>query len=323
MRNNMAMQRKKLGHTDIEVSEIAFGGVEIGMPYGIGVKGEADMLAEREAVALLHRAIEARINFFDTARLYGESERIMGRAFRDRRQEVVLASKCRHLRRPNGTLVPRTELEAYIRGSLQESLQTLQTDYIDLYMVHYADREILEIDEVISTFTRLRDEGLVRAIGVSVYKPDETQLTVSAGGWDAIQLPFNLMDQSHGVHFEQAFKQGVGIIVRSVLMRGMLTDGVGSMHPALHDVEQHIKGYRALLGQKFTGLPQFATQFALAHEAVSAVLVGIDKPTYLEDAVACANARHFDEALLAQARAMKYPRPAELNLAEWDKNGWL
>lgn len=317
------MRKKKLGHTGIEVSEIAFGGVEIGVPYGIGVKSESDMLAAHDAIALLHRAVDEGINFFDTARLYGDSERIMGLAFAGRRQQVVLASKCRHLRQADGQLVPRAELEQYIRGSLQESLHTLQTDYIDLYMVHYADEGILHTDEVAAIFSAIKAEGLVQAIGVSVYKPEETGQAIDAGIWDAIQLPFNLMDQSHGAYFGKAYDRGVGIIVRSVLMRGMLTDRMGRLHPALGDVERHIQGYRKLLAGNFTGLPQFATQFALSHEAVSSVLVGIDKPAYLDDAVACASGRYFDAGLLAQAQSMGYPTPDFLNLAEWDKKGWL
>lgn len=317
------MRKNKLGTTDIEVSEIAFGGVEIGVPYGIGVKNESDMLAEQDAIALLHRAVEEGINFFDTARLYGDSERIMGRAFNDRRTQVVLASKCRHLRRPDGKLVPRSELEAFIRGSLEESLRMLQTDYLDLYMVHYADAEVLQLDEVAAIFMALKQEGLVRSIGVSVYKSDETKQAIDAGMWEAIQLPFNLMDQSHGAHFEAAANQGVGIIVRSVLMRGLLTERIQTLHPALQEVERHISRYRSLVSEQFSGLPQLATKFVLAHEAVSSVLVGIDKEQYLTEALATTAGSAFDNLLLTELQQLAYPNPDFLNLAEWDKNGWI
>lgn len=318
------MRKKKLGKTGIDISEVAFGGVEIGVPYGIGVHSEADMLTEQDAIRLLYRAMDEGINFFDTARLYGESERIMGNAFQDRRKEIVLASKCRHFRQADGSLIPRADVERYILDSLQESLQMLKTDYIDLYMVHYADREIFEMEEVAQVFAALRDKGVVRAIGVSVYKPEETELAISSGVWDAIQLPFNLMDQAHGIHFQQARERGVGIIVRSVLMRGMLTDRLTKLHPALHNIEQHIQQYRTLSASAgFTGLPQFATQFALSHEAVSSVLVGIDKVEYLEAAIASASGSYFDGELLKQTQSMGFPQPEILNLAEWDKKGWL
>lgn len=306
------------------MSEVAFGGVEIGVPYGIGVHSEADMLAEQDAIELLDKAVDRGINFFDTARLYGESERIMGRAFADRRDKVVLASKCRHFRQADGKLIPPSDVKRFVRDSLQESLTQLKTDYIDLYMVHYADREILGMEEVAAVFSSLRDEGVVRAIGVSVYKAEETELAISSGVWDAIQLPFNLMDQSHGVHFPKAQERGVGVIVRSVLMRGMLTDRVKDLHPALGNIERHIQQYRVLSANAgFDGLPQFATQFALSHDAVSSVLVGIDKVAYLEDAIASASGAYLSEELLAQVQKMGYPQPESLNLAEWDKKGWL
>ncbi len=317
------MKKQKLGNTEIEVSEVAFGGVEIGVPYGIGVKSEADMLGDSDAIRLLHSAADEGINFFDTARLYGESERIMGEAFHDRRQDIALATKCRHLRKPDGKLIARVGLDRYIRDSLTESLTMLQTDYIDLYMVHYADMEILEIEEVAAVFTRLKEKGVVRAIGVSVYKPEETKRAISNGIWDAIQLPFNLMDQSHGVCFGEAYQQGVGVIVRSVLMRGMLTDRSGTMHSALAGVEKHIAQYRGLAKEGYTGLSQLATRFALAHEAVSSVLVGIDKQQYLLDAVDAMRGSKMDNGLRQRLQQLAYPDPSFLNLAQWDKNGWI
>src|SRR5690606_18932773 len=93
---NRFMFKRKLGNTGLMVSEIAFGGVEIGMPYGIGIQGEKDMLSEKQAITLLHTATDMGVNFFDTARMYGNSETLMGKAFRDRRKEVIIATKCFH-----------------------------------------------------------------------------------------------------------------------------------------------------------------------------------------------------------------------------------
>jgi len=317
------MKKRALGNTGIQISEIAFGGVEIGIPYGIGVKSEADMLTEADAIKLLHNALDSGINFFDTARLYGESERIMGKAFSDRRQKAILATKCRHLRDSNGEIPSYAGLNKRVQASLKESLQALRTDYIDLYMVHYADIDLLANEDVLNLFTKLREEGTARAIGVSVYKTEETRQAIQAHVWDAIQLPFNLMDQSQGHYFHDAAQNGIGIIVRSVLMRGMLSDRMPTLHPALKDVETHLAKYRRLLRAGFTHLPQLATKFALAHPEVSAVLVGIDKQAYLEDALNAVKGVYMDDDLLKEAQALAYPDPAFLNLAEWDKNGWL
>jgi len=317
------MQKRALGNTGIQVSEVAFGGVEIGLPYGIGVKSKADMLTEADAIKLLRDALDRGINFFDTARLYGESERIMGNAFYGRRQEVILATKCRHLKGSDGKIPSYKVLDELVYASLKESLKALRTDHIDLYMVHYADADLLTNEDVLRIFTKLREEGIVRAIGVSVYKTEETRQAIQAQAWNAVQLPFNLMDQSQGQYFRDAAQSGMGIIVRSVLMRGMLSDRMSQLHPALKDVEIHLARYRELLREGFVHLPQLATKFALAHPEVSAVLIGIDKQAYLEDALDAVKGVSMDDGLLKEAQALAYPDPAFLNLTEWDKKGWL
>src|SRR5690554_2137091 len=146
------MKKRKLGDTGMEVSEIAFGGVEIGMPYGIGIRSESDMLGEKEAIRLLHQAIDEGINFFDTARMYGNSEAIMGKAFEKRRNELIICTKCRHLRTDNGPLLSGDVLLKMIHSSLEESLSALRTDYLDIFMLHQGDLEILKNEEIADIF---------------------------------------------------------------------------------------------------------------------------------------------------------------------------
>lgn len=317
------MKRKALGRTGLQVSEIAFGGVEIGVPYGIGVQGREDMLSEREAISLLHEALEKGINFFDTARLYGESETIMGKAFASKRQDIVLATKCRHFRDSSGALPPDHALKAFIQNSLKESLRQLQTDYVDVYMLHYGDVEILGNETIAGVFQDLKDQGLIRATGVSTYLAEETALAISRGHWDVIQLPFNLMDQRHAGCFDDASANGVGIVVRSVLMKGLLSNRGRNLHPALADVERHIAHYQSLLGTEFPDLPTLATRFALSFESIASVLVGIDKPEYLHQALVTASGASMEPNTLKTASQMAYPEPEFLNLPHWDRMGWL
>lgn len=316
------MKNRPLGNTGIQVSEIAFGGVEIGMPYGIGVRGEEDMLSEREAVYLLHQARENGINFFDTARLYGQSESIMGKAFGSSRPEIVLATKCDHFRK-DGRLLADRELRPFILNSLQQSLKALRTDYLDVFMLHQADAEILQNPVIAEAFSELKQKQIIRATGASTYLASETGLAIDSGNWDVIQLPFNLMDQRQGVFFETASQNGVGLVIRSVLMKGLLSDRGKNLHPALADVEAHIRNYEALTGDQFPDLPTLATRFALSFAEVSSVLVGIDKMEYLQKALATASGDYMQEAMLQRARNLVYPDPSFLDLPHWDKMGWL
>jgi aryl-alcohol dehydrogenase-like predicted oxidoreductase len=138
-----------------------------------------------------------------------------------------------------------------------------------------------------------------------------------------IQLPFNLLDQRQEACFAEASEKGIGIMVRSVLLKGLLSDRGKHLHPALTKVEEHIERYHTIIDTSFTGLPAFATKFALSFPEISSVLVGIDKVEYLHQSLAAVNGRYLDEKTMLQARALAYPEPAFLNLAQWSKNGWL
>lgn len=316
------MKTRKLGKTDISVSEIAFGGVEIGMPYGIGVNSKEDMLSKDKAVALLHEALDKGINFFDTARMYGESEAIMGEAFYDRRDKIVLATKCRHFKDAAGNIPAPNVLKNTIEASLEESLGYLKTDYVDVFMLHQADVEILENDDIKEVFTKLKASGKVRAIGASTYSAEETRLAIEKG-WEVIQLPFNLMDQQQAANFNYAAEQGTAIVVRSVLMKGLLSDKGRDLHPELKNVEGHIKKYHALLTNEIAEISTLATKFALSFDQVSSVLVGIDRSEYLDKAIASVSGKLLDQVDLSMAKHLAYPDPDFLDLPKWDRLGWL
>ena len=317
------MNQRWLGQTGISVSEIAFGGVEIGIPYGIGVQSKADMISESQAIYLLHQAIAGGINFFDTARMYGASESIMGRAFHDRRDQVVICSKCWPFRDHDGHLPPADKLKKIIRKSLQDSLNELKTEFIDVYMLHQADIEILENEMIEGLFLNLKKEGIIRATGVSTYALDETEKAINRGVWDVIQIPFNLMDQSQVALFPLAAKKGIGIMVRSVLLKGILSKKGQDLHPALKDVEMHLKHYNELLNDSTPDLAKLAIKFALSFKKVSSVLVGIDRMDYLHKSLAAADNIYLNEKTLARAMQLGYPYPELLDLIKWDRMGWL
>ncbi|HLU90159.1 MAG TPA: aldo/keto reductase [Cyclobacteriaceae bacterium] len=317
------MIKRPLGKTGIEVSEIAFGGVEIGMPYGIGVRSETDMLRQDEAVNLLHRALDRGINFFDTARMYGNSEVLMGQAFRGRRSQVVLGTKCRHFRDQNGLLPVDKELPGIIFRSVQESLDALRTDYLDLLMIHQADREIIDNEAIADAFLTLKNDGKIRAMGVSTYSVAETRLVLEKNIWDVIQLPFNLMDQRQESCFEEASNKGVGLVVRSVLLKGLLSDRGQNLPKPLEKVEQHIRQFDRLRESFGWNLPTLATKFALSFKQVSSVLVGIDREQYLDDALHAGDGSYLDKQGLAMAKALEFSDPGFINLHHWTKMGWL
>ena len=317
------MKKRALGNTGIDVSEIAFGGVEIGIPYGIGINDASDMLAEKDAVKLLDTAVGLGINFFDTARLYGESEKIMGRAFKKRRDKIVINTKCEHFLDEQGKIPGYRKLKSIIENSLNKSLKALKTDYVDIFMPHQSDIHILDSEDVIAVFVDLKKAGKIRASGVSTYTLQETNSAIETGAWDVLQLPFNLLDQRQAASFMTAKQKGIGIIVRSVLMKGLLSNRGKNLHPELKKVENHIAGYNRLLQQTNFSLSKLATKFALSFPEVSSVLVGIDREKYLYQSIDAANGEYLNKKLLERAKKMAFPNPGFLDLPYWDKMGWL
>lgn len=316
------LNKRTLGRSKLEVSEIAFGGVEIGIPYGIGIDSEDKMLSDNKAIELLGEAVNQGVNFFDTARSYGKSETLMGKAFQNCRDHVVISSKCVHL----GSILKENspgKTAQTIEDSFSQSLAELKTDYIDLYMLHDGTVDVMQSPEVQGAFLRLKEQGLVKAIGSSTYTVEETRFAIDSGIWDVIQLPFNLMDQRHGMLFARAKQNGVGIVVRSVLFKGILTDRGRELHPELSKVTEHRKKYERLLKGTQTSLSDFASKFVLSFEEVGSVLVGIDRKEYLDKAVAAANGDYLNQQQREHAESLAYPEPDFLNLPYWNRMGWL
>lgn len=317
------MNTRPLGQTGIEVSEISFGTVELGIPYGIGVDSEEDMLPVDEAIALLRTALEHGITFFDTAPAYGRSEELLGQAFADRREQVVICTKCPGLTDDTGTLLRGRDLRAVIDSSLECSLAALRTDYVDVFLLHRVSDEILGDPEIADALLATKRDGRVRAIGGSTYTTSETRLLIESGVWDVAQVAYNLMDQRHGPLLTEAQARGVGVMVRSVLFKGVLTDRGRGLHPALEPVERHRAAYGSLLGEEARTLSELATRFVLSEPAVSSVLVGIDRAEYLQQALDVANGRYLSPATMQRARDLAYPSPEFLDLSAWHQKGWL
>ena len=313
------MKKRLLGSSKIEVSEIAFGGVEIGLPYGVNKR----VMEEAEAITLLRTALDMGLNFFDTARLYGNSEERIGKAFKGIREKAVISTKCAHLQDAAGQVLKGKALTNFVEDSIAKSFQALQTDFVDVFMVHWASSEILKNAEIAEVFRSLKKRGLARTVGVSTYGLEDTSLALESGNWDVVQLSFNLMDQSCIELFPVAKQKGIGLMVRSVLMRGILTDGQFNYVAELQCIKKHKEKYKSLLSADIVTISDLAIKFALSFEDISSVLIGIDKTEFLTNAVSVANGCYLPPSSLRQAKQMAYPDPEFLNMAVWDRKGWL
>ncbi|MFL9829237.1 aldo/keto reductase [Flavobacterium sp. ARAG 55.4] len=210
------MNYRKLGKTNFEVSEIALGTWQVGGKWGSSFNNES-------ADELLNAAIDKGVNFIDTADVYenGLSETAVGRVVRSRSERIYVATKCGRQINPhvNEGYQPKV-LQKYV----EDSLKRLQLDTIDLIQLHCPPTEVYYRPEIFELFDKLKKEGKIQNLGVSVEKVEEGLKAIEFPNVTTVQIIFNLFRQRPSeLFFKEAQKKDVGIIARVPLASGLLT----------------------------------------------------------------------------------------------------
>jgi aryl-alcohol dehydrogenase-like predicted oxidoreductase len=314
----LPLDKRILGRTGLAVSALGLGTVELGLDYGIKVPGAYGRPAESEAIQLVHAAIDAGINLIDTARAYGESEAVLGRALRDRRDRVVLATKTTTVG-PDGSPLSGTALQDHMRLSLETSLKQLQTDYIDLWQIHNVDETLLTQREAIAAvFDDVRQRGQVRSVGGSTYGVAAPLAALKTDLFDALQVTYSVLDQRLAdTIFPLAVKQNVGLLVRSILLQGVLTERGDHLPDRLAVLRERSQQFRQLIATEPGASPaQMAIAFGLAQPQISSVLVGVRTEAELAEDLA-ATRLNLSSALLTQLSKLRLDDPDLLNPGTW------
>ena len=210
------MNYRKLGKTNFEISEIALGTWQVGGKWGSSFN-------DTTADELLNTAIDKGINFIDTADVYenGMSETAVGRVVRSRSERIYVATKCGRQINPhvNEGYQPKV-LQKYV----EDSLKRLQLDTIDLIQLHCPPTEVYYRPEIFELFDKLKKEGKIQNLGVSVEKVEEGLKAIEFPNVTTVQIIFNLFRQRPSeLFFKEAQKKDVGIIARVPLASGLLT----------------------------------------------------------------------------------------------------
>lgn len=203
------MHYRRLGSSDFDVSVLAFGAWQIGDPSYWGDT------PEKGIQETIDHALEAGVNLFDTAEMYGngDSERALGKALGSRRDDVLIASK----------VVPEHCAPDKLRKACEDSLRRLNTSVIDLYQIHWPVRDV-PIEDVYGALERLRDEGKVRAIGVSNFGVQDLTDWLEVGDCVSNQLGYNLLFRAIEWDILPAcHAKMVGVLAYMPLMQGLLS----------------------------------------------------------------------------------------------------
>ncbi|MBI2278858.1 MAG: aldo/keto reductase [Candidatus Brennerbacteria bacterium] len=311
------MNYRTLGATGISVSEIGFGTWGIGgLTEGATSYGETDDAVSLRALA---RALELGMNFYDTSNIYGHeghAEALLGEAFGNQRERVVLATKVGCVKHGG----PYDVSPSYIRSCLEASLRRLKTDYVDVYQLHSVPLELVrETPECFATLRELKKEGKIRAIGYSVKNPSDAKTAIEEFGVDVVQLNFNMMDQralTEGI-FDVARVRGVGIIVRTPFAFGFLT---GKVTDTQFDSRDHRSVWSPAQLARWRESPnvfspvndkgiytpaQFALKFCVAFPEVSTVVAGMLTETQAEENATASDLPPLTAAQLAAIRKIR------------------
>ena len=290
------MEKRKLGTSDLKVSVIGFGA------WGIGGKPFWSNEGDDESVRTVQKAFDHGINFFDTAPVYGfgHSERLIAKALKNKRDKIILATKC-GLRWDRESLasIRKDSSPDSIRFEIEESLKRLETDFIDLYQVHWPDPKT-PFQETMEELLKLKEEGKILNIGLSNFSKPQMEECLKYGEFVSLQSMYNMLERDlEKDEIPFCKEKEIGIIPYSPLGSGVLTGKYnkqtkfkdwrgkgfighfsGKVYESHIDKVEKLKTIASNYGKKVHHL---AINWILAQESVSTAIVGIKKAAQVED----------------------------------------
>ncbi|MGD0290887.1 MAG: aldo/keto reductase [Candidatus Binataceae bacterium] len=297
------MEYRKFGQTGIQISAIGFGCWEIGGGYG--------SIEEAEFIKAINRALDVGINSFDTAEAYGfgASEKSLAKALGSRRKEAVITTKF-GVGYPKATNY-RDSSRKRVMESIESSLKALETDYVDVYLIHWPDRSI-PFEEPMRALDDLVKQGKARAVGLSNFKLDEIETCMKTRRVDVVQYCWNMFDRRMQKEiFPYCRENNIGVMAYGSLAYGMLTGTFNeemtfdkgdwrakrgqllniNLFQHLFGPDHFLKNLRAVeelkaMAKRYgKSLPQFALRWTLSNPIVSTALVGCRNPKEVDDNV--------------------------------------
>ncbi len=287
------MKKRVLGNSDLEVSEISLGCMNLGTNI-------------QRATDIIEEAIQSGINYLDTADLYdfGENENIIGQAIKGKRDDLIIATKGGNHFEAGKEGWYWDPSKKYLKEAVKNSLRRLGIDDIDLYQLHGGTIED-PFDEVLEAFEEMQQEGLIRHYGISSIRPNVIERFLGQSNIVSNMMQYSLLDR-RPEEFEQTFKENqVNIMARGALGKGMLTDdGMnqwqqkgqdGFLDYEANELRHTIKELLALANEDGRPLQSLAIGYLLRNEAVGSLVIGASDPKQVEE-----NMQAYEESSISE-----------------------
>jgi aryl-alcohol dehydrogenase-like predicted oxidoreductase len=315
------LEKRRLGNSDLEITPIGFGAWAIGGPgweFGWGYQDD------RDSIAAIHAALDAGINWIDTAAVYGmgHSEEVVAKAIQTSSHRPYIFTKCSLLWDDKGKVLHSLKSQS-IRKEVEDSLRRLQTDVIDLYQIHWPIPEE-DIEEGWITLAKLKEEGKVRYIGVSNFNVQQMERVRSIAPITSLQPPYSLVRREIETEIlPYCQKHNIGVIVYSPLQSGLFS---GKMTPeriaALPDDDWRkrspdfqeprlsrilglVEGLRQIGARHNQPPGVVAIAWTLHHPAVTGAIVGFRRPDQVHEMLGALTFRLSEQEIAEIERLLR------------------
>ena len=303
------MEKRKLGKTNLNVTVLGHGAMEIRGPRVWGGRPVTDAQAEH----ILNAVLDGGINFIDTAWDYGLSEDYIGKFIAHRRGEYVLATKCgcTFVDKGDHDETPHVWTRENLRRNIESSLQRMKTDYIDIWQLHNPDPQQVEKEDLATFMEQVKKEGKVRHVAISSTLP-HLPVFLKWGVFETFQIPYSALERAHELVIGQVADAGCGVIVRGGVARGEPGAGLGGKD-RWTIFEQAKLDELCAPGESRT---TFLMRYTISHPGMHTTIVGTKSPEHLAENIKAAQAgplppNVYEEAKRRLTAAGQVPEPVK------------
>lgn len=307
------MRYRTLGKSGIKVSEIGFGAWTVGLDWWGKIEDD-------QAIKMLKRAYDLGINFYETADMYGKgrSEKLLARAFKDMRNEVVYSTKWGYdiydATQVGHRELPQKHNPEFLQFALRQSLERLETDFVDVYSLHNPKMDAIKNDRLFEELDGLVSKGVIKshgaALGPAIGWKDEGLLAINSRNITSLQTVYNILEQDPGRDFIRAAAQkNVGIMVRVPDASGLLTGKVKAdtnfdrndhrsfrKREFILEAVQKIENMKPIANDKGWNITELAIKFILSQPEISVVLPTMVTIEEIEMFAAISDGKYLDRA---------------------------
>jgi len=291
------MKYRELGQSGFLVSELSLGCMSLPS-------------STAEAQTIIDAALDAGINYFDTADLYGrgQNEEIVGHSLKHVREKVFIATKVGNRWFEGKEGWEWDASKAYIQEAVKDSLRRLGTDYIDLYQLHGGTIED-DLEGVVDVFEQLKKEGLIRQYGISSIRPNVIKRFLAAGKPTSVMMQYNILDRRPEEWLNQIQQNGASVVARGSLAKGLLTKewrGRIKEDGYLSYTEEKLKDTLHQLSMNVDSIHSTALHYVLKHSTVASCVTGASSLTQLTETIEAYHQPVSEESVARAAEITKH-----------------